>query len=131
MQCHDKILSREHHYNPLVGRRMQDITVIKRKESKQFFEGDEQCNLYMKTEKMVFGTSYLEPGKEGAIDPGHKYGEEIFFIAKGSVTCQFSKFSKQLEEGDAVIIPIGEPHKLINTSNEPVLVCWALAPPDN
>jgi mannose-6-phosphate isomerase-like protein (cupin superfamily) len=110
---------------------MRDITVIKKKESKQFFEGDEQCNLYMKTEKMVFGTSYLEPEKEGAVDPGHKYGEEIFFIAKGTVVCQFSNLSKQLKEGDAVIIPIGEPHKLINTSKEPVLVCWALAPPDS
>ena len=110
---------------------MSDIKVIKRKESKQFFEGDEQCNLYMKTEKMIFGTSYLEPGKEGAIDPGHKYGEEIFFVTKGTVICQFSKLSEQLKEGDALIIPIGEPHKLINASKEPVLVCWALAPPDN
>jgi len=110
---------------------MQDIKVVKRKESKQFFEGDEQCNLYMKTEKMMFGTSYLKPGKEGAIDSGHTYGEEIFFVAKGTVTCKFSKLSKQLEEGDAVIIPIGEPHTLINSSNKPALVCWALAPPDN
>mgnify|MGYP006268257707 CR=1 FL=1 len=110
---------------------MQDIKVVTRKESKQFFEGDEQCNLYMKTEKMVFGTSYLEPGKEGAIDPGHKYGEEIFFVAKGMVICKFSKCSKQLEEGDAEIIPIGEPHTLINSGDKPVLVCWALAPPDN
>ena len=110
---------------------MRDIKVIKKKESKQFFEGDEQCNLYMKTEKMVFGTSYLEPGTEGTIDPGHKYGEEIFFVAKGILTCQFSTLSKELQEGDAVIIPIGEPHKLINTNKEPVLVCWALAPPDS
>ena len=78
----DKILSRENTYNLRVGRRMRDIKVIKKKESKQFFEGDEQCNLYMKTEKMIFGTSSLEPGKEGTIDPGHKYGEEIFFYRK-------------------------------------------------
>jgi mannose-6-phosphate isomerase-like protein (cupin superfamily) len=110
---------------------MKDITVVKKKDAKQFFEGDEQCTLYMKTEKMAFGTSYLEAGREGAIDPGHKHGEEIFFIAKGTVTCQFSNISKQLREGDAVIIPIGEPHKLINRSTEPVLVCWALAPPDS
>jgi len=115
----------------MAGRRIQDIKVIKMKDSKQFFEGDERCNLYMKTEKIIFGTSYLEPGKEGMIDPGHKRGEEIFFVAKGKVTCQFSKLSKHLEEGDAVIIPIGEPHKLINSSKEPVLVCWALAPPDS
>jgi mannose-6-phosphate isomerase-like protein (cupin superfamily) len=110
---------------------MQDIKVITRKDSEKFFEGDEQCNVYMKTEKMTFGTSYLEPGREGTIDPGHKYGEEIFFIVKGTVVCQFSKLTKQLEEGDAVVIPIGEPHKLINTGKEPVLVCWALAPPDS
>jgi mannose-6-phosphate isomerase-like protein (cupin superfamily) len=110
---------------------MQDIKVIKRKDSKQFFEGDEQCNLYMKTEKMIFGTSYLEPGREGTIDLGHKYGEEIFFVAKGKVMCKFSKVSKKLEEGDAVIIPVGESHKLINKHNEAVLICWALAPPDS
>jgi len=110
---------------------MRGIKVIKKKESEQFFEGNEQCNLYMKTEKMVFGTSYLESRKEGAVDPGHKYGEEIFFVVKGHVTCKFSKVSKNLDEGDAVIIPVGEPHKLINKGKEPVLVCWALAPPDS
>jgi mannose-6-phosphate isomerase-like protein (cupin superfamily) len=110
---------------------MQDIKLIKFKDAKEFFEGDEKCNLYVKTHKIVFGTSYLEPGKEGAVDPGHKYGEEIFFVAKGKVTCKFSKVSKKLEEGDAVIIPVGEPHKLINKNNEPALICWALAPPDS
>ena len=110
---------------------MDDIKVVKLKDTKEFFEGDEKCNLYAKNDKIVFGTSYLEPGKEGTIDPGHKYGEEIFFIAKGKVTCKFSKESKSLEEGDAVIIPINEPHKLINNSKHPVLVCWALAPPDD
>jgi quercetin dioxygenase-like cupin family protein len=110
---------------------MGEIKVIFSKDAKEFFEKDERCKLYIKSEKIVFGTSYLEPGKEGAIDPGHKYGEEIFFIAKGKVTCNFSKTSKNLEEGDAVIIPIGEPHKLINKFDKPALICWALAPPDD
>jgi mannose-6-phosphate isomerase-like protein (cupin superfamily) len=109
---------------------MQDIKLIKSKDAKEFFEGDERCNLYVQTQQILFGVSYLEPGKEGAVDPGHKYGEEIFFVIKGQVTCKFSKVSKNLDEGDAVIIPVGEPHKLINKSKEPVLVCWALAPPD-
>jgi|GEM_PF-281533 len=113
------------------GKTMQDIKLIKFKDTKEFFEGDEKCNLYVKTDKIIFGTSYLEPRKEGAVDPGHKYGEEIFFVAKGKVTCKFSKVSKNLKEGDAVVIPIGEPHKLINKYDEPALICWALAPPDN
>ena len=110
---------------------MQDVRVVKLKNSEEFFEGDEKCNLYVKSDKIVFGTSYLEPGTEGDADPGHKYGEEIFFVAKGKVTCKFSKIQKDLVEGDAVIIPVGEPHKLINKSSEPTLVCWALAPPDD
>ena len=110
---------------------MGEIKIISSKDIKEFFEGDERCKFYVKTKKIVFGTSYLEPGKEGAIDPGHKYGEEIFFVAKGKVTCKFSKTSKNLEEGDAVIIPIGEPHKLINENDAPTLICWALAPPDD
>ena len=109
---------------------MEKINVIRLRDSKEFMEGDEKCHLYFKSDRMIFGTSYLEPGKEGGVDPGHKHGEEVFFVAKGRVTCKFSEISKDLEEGDAVIIPIGEPHKLINNSDEPALVCWALAPPD-
>ena len=110
---------------------IRDIKVIKLNDSKEYFEGDERCNLYVKTDKIVFGTSYLETGEEGVIDPGHKYGEEIFFIAKGNVTCEFSRMIKNLEEGDVVIIPVGEPHKLINKSKKPALVCWTLTPPDD
>jgi len=108
-----------------------EIKVIRLSNSKEFFEGDEKCNLYFRSDKIVFGTSYLEPGKEGAVDPGHKYGEEIFYVAKGRVICEFSKKSVELNEGDAVIIPVGEPHKLINKFDKPTLVCWALAPPDD
>lgn len=107
------------------------VRLVKIKDSEEFWEGDELCHLYLKSDKMVFGTSYLEPGKEGAVDPGHKYGEEVFFVAKGKVLCEFSKEKIELEEGDAVIIPVGEPHKLINKYDEPTLVCWALAPPDD
>lgn len=111
--------------------KIKDSKVVRCNDSKVFFEGEEKCNLYFKSDKMVFGTSYLEPGKEGAIDLGHKYGEEIFYVAKGRVSCRFSKHSVELVEGDAVIIPIGEPHKLINKYDKSALICWALAPPDD
>ncbi|MBS7248973.1 MAG: cupin domain-containing protein [Candidatus Freyarchaeota archaeon] len=110
---------------------MSRIKVVTLKDSKEFWEGEELCHLYLKSDKLVFGTSYLEPGKEGAVDPGHKYGEEVFYVAKGKVLCEFSKEKRELKEGDSVIIPVGEPHKLINNYEEPALVCWALAPPDD
>ncbi|MGA3407039.1 MAG: cupin domain-containing protein [Candidatus Bathyarchaeia archaeon] len=105
---------------------------IRKADAKDFMEGDECCRLYYKTNQLVFGTSTLQPGKKGAIDPGHKNGYEIFYVAKGRVICSFPKSSKQVEldEGDIVVIPPGEPHELTNNSTVEALVVWSLAPPD-
>jgi len=108
------------------------IKILRRNEIKAAMEGDELCRYYVKTGQIVFGTSTLEPGKKGAVDPGHKNGEEIFFVAKGRVICNFprSKVRKELNEGDIVIIPRTEPHELHNPDKTEALVVWALAPPD-
>jgi mannose-6-phosphate isomerase-like protein (cupin superfamily) len=105
---------------------------IRKADAKDFMEGDEYCRLYYKTNQLVFGTSTLQPGKKGAIDPGHKNGYEIFYAAKGRVICSFPKANKQVEldEGDIVIIPPGEPHELMNNGTVEALVVWSLAPPD-
>jgi mannose-6-phosphate isomerase-like protein (cupin superfamily) len=109
---------------------MGKIKLIKRGDTKEFLDLDELCNLYVKNATITFGTSRLEPGKEGGVDPGHKLGEEIFFIAYGTVTCTFSKETITMKEGDAVVIPLQEPHKLKNVGKVPAMVCWALAPSD-
>jgi len=108
------------------------IGVTRKDEVKTFMEGDELCRLYVKSNEIVFGTSTLEPGKKGAVDPGHKNGEEIFYVAKGKVICNFpkSKVKKELNEGDIVIIPKMEPHELYNRGKTEALVVWSLAPPD-
>jgi mannose-6-phosphate isomerase-like protein (cupin superfamily) len=105
---------------------------IRKAEAKGFMEEDEHCRLYYKTSQLVFGTSTLQPGKKGAIDLGHKIGYEIFYAAKGQVICSFPKANKQVEldEGDIVIIPPGEPHELMNNGTQEALVVWSLAPPD-
>ena len=111
---------------------MSDIKVVRRRDVKKFMEGDEYCRLYLKNEKIVFGTSHVAPGKRGAVDPGHKRGDEIFYVASGRVLCHFPKKGvyEELEKGDAVIIPPGEPHELINPYGKEAVVCWSLAPPD-
>ena len=95
-------------------------------------EGEEFCRQYYKTDKLLFGTSNLAPGKTGAVDYGHKIGYEIFYVARGHVVCRFPKINKSedLREGDIVIIPPGEPHQLENTGTQEALVVWSLAPPD-
>ncbi|MFI5449070.1 MAG: cupin domain-containing protein [Candidatus Bathyarchaeia archaeon] len=105
---------------------------IGKADAKAFMEGEEHCRLYYKTEQLVFGTSILQPGKKGAVDPGHKIGYEIFYAAKGRVVCNFPRANKQVEliEGDIVVIPPDEPHELMNNGAEEALVVWSLAPPD-
>ena len=107
-------------------------TKVTKAEAKAFLEGDEFCRLYYKTEQLLFGTSTLQPGKKGAVDPGHKKGHEIFYATKGQVVCNFPKIGKQveLEEGDIVVIPPGEPHELTNNGTVEAVVVWSLAPPD-
>jgi len=108
------------------------IKVMRKSEIKTFMDVDELCRLYVKTKQITFGTSTLEPGKKGGIDPGHKNGEEIFYVAKGKVICSFPKsgVKKELNEGDIVIIPRMEPHELHNLGKTDAVVVWSLAPSD-
>ncbi len=113
-------------------RNVVDVQTVRKKDAKSFIEGDEFCRQYYKTDKLLFGTSKLSPGKKGAVDPGHKNGHEIFYVARGKVVCRFPRINKseELDEEDIVIIPPGEPHELENTGTQDALVIWSLAPPD-
>ena len=108
---------------------IREIELVKKVDAKEWNEGDELCHLYREDEIMHFGTSYIAPGKEGAVDPGHEKGKEVFYCAFGKVIVEFSKEEIELNAGDAVIIPIKEPHKLINNFDKPTLIVWALVPP--
>jgi len=110
---------------------MEEVQIVRKRSTKSYMEGDEHCRLYVKNDKILFGTSSLLPGTKGAVDPGHKQGKEIFFAAMGSVICHFPNMDtyEELEEGDAIVIPPGEPHQLMNFGNKEALVCWSLAPP--
>jgi len=112
---------------------MSEIKVIRKRDAENFMEGEEHCRLYVNTGKIVFGTSSLLAGKKCDVDSGHKKGDEIFYVAKGRIICHFPKKNvyEELSEGDIVVIPHGEPHQLINSSEEEAIVCWSLAPPDD
>lgn len=109
-----------------------DAEVISSKEAEHFMEGDEHCRSYFKTDKLNFGTSTLMPGKTGAVDPGHKEGEEVFYVSRGKVLLLLPSKTKyhELNEGDAIIIPPEEPHQLFNPYPDVAVVCWCLAPTD-
>lgn len=111
---------------------MMEAKVRRGIDVEHFMEGEEHCRLFFKTDGLIFGTSTLMPGKAGAVDPGHKKGEEVFYVCKGKVLLFLPNTKKyhELCEGEAILIPPGEPHQLFNPYPESATVCWSLAPPD-
>jgi len=103
-------------------------TLLRQIQARNFMEGPEHCREYIKTEKMWFGTSTLPPGARGNIDPGHPHSEEVFFVCQGHVLLYDEKQYYELYEGDAIFIPLGLPHTLINVGEETAVVAWAGAP---
>lgn len=103
------------------------IRLLRKREARNFLEGDEHCRAYFEDKNAIFGTSHLAAGKKGDVDPGHPNSYEVFYVAKGTVICRFekSKVFMELDEEDAVLIPPGEPHQLFNLSDKEALVVWS------
>ena len=107
-----------------------DYQVVRRIDARSFMEGPEHCREYYTTDKLTFGTSTLPPGQAGAVDPGHPFSHEVFYVAKGLVLVRLGDpgYHYELEAGDAILIPEGVPHKIVNVGEETALVVWACAP---
>lgn len=96
--------------------------------TKIFMEGPEVVRLYFKTEKLTFGTSQLNPGQTGAVDPGHPDSHEVFFVVRGTVLLRVGDVYHEMHEGDAVLVPPVIPHQLTNIGLDIALVSFSLAP---
>ncbi len=59
-------------------------------------------------------TLLIEPGKSST-EHYHKRTEEIYYIIDGSGVVEISGKSYTVETGHAVLIPIGEKHRIENT----------------
>jgi len=102
--------------------------IIRELDSRTFMEGPELCREYVKTAKMWLGTSTLQPGQRGAIDPGHPVSEETFYCCQGHVLIFDEKQYHELRAGDALFIPEGVPHTIVNIGQETAVLVWAGAP---
>lgn len=103
-------------------------TILRQADARNFMEGPEHCREYIKTEKLWLGTSTLPPGARGAIDPGHASSQEVFFVCKGHVLLFDETRYYELFAGDAIFIPEGLPHTLINVGEETAILAWMGAP---
>ncbi len=102
--------------------------LIRQAEARNFMEGPEHCREYVKTEKLWLGTSTLPPGQRGNIDVGHPNSQEVFYVCRGHVLLFDEKRYYELFAGDAILIPEGLPHTLINVGQETAVLAWAGAP---
>jgi quercetin dioxygenase-like cupin family protein len=103
--------------------------VIRHAEAESFMEGEEHCRHYVSTGKITFGTSSLQPGQRGAVDTGHPDSHEVFFCIRGHVLVHTEgREHFELWAGDAVVIPEGVPHTLVNVGDEPALLSWSAGP---
>ena len=106
----------------------QPARIVRQVESRNFMEGPEHCREYVKTPKLWLGTSSLAPQQRGNIDTGHPHSEEVFFVCQGHVLLYDEKQYHELFAGDAILIPEGLPHTLINIGQETAVLVWAGAP---
>jgi mannose-6-phosphate isomerase-like protein (cupin superfamily) len=107
---------------------MTRATVVRKKDARNFMEGVEHCREYARDSYLWFGVSIVPPGGRGDVDPGHAGSEEMFYCAAGHVLVYDGDVHYELEQHDALIIPPGLPHTIVNVGEEPATVIWAGAP---
>jgi mannose-6-phosphate isomerase-like protein (cupin superfamily) len=95
---------------------------------RNFMEGSEHCREYVRDHTLWFGTSVVPPGERGLTDPGHATSEEIFYCAAGHVLMYDEERYYELGTGEALLIPPGLPHTIINVGETPATIIWSGAP---
>ncbi len=107
-----------------------DLRIVRKGEARNFMDGPEHCREYFVTEKITFGTSTLLPGQRGEIDKGHPGSHEVFFVVSGHVLLYVKEQDRHFElfAEDAIVIPEGVSHTLINVGEETAVLSWSKAP---
>ncbi len=71
-------------------------------------------------------TARLEPGRK--IEPHIDPMEEIYFIMSGEGEMSVDKETRHVVSGDAISIPTGSRHGLVNTGNEDCVILVIASP---
>ncbi|MFC7885144.1 cupin domain-containing protein [Streptomyces sp. NPDC057376] len=101
------------------------LTVIRRADTKVFYEGPEECREYFRNNDIWFGSSLVNPGDVGAVDPGHVGAWEVFYCVSGEGVMDDGENEYTLRAGDSLAFPPSVPHRIHNRGTEPVLMVWA------
>ena len=102
--------------------------VVREEDATVFYEGPEMCREYLRNDAMWFGSSLVQPGDTGAVDPGHVGAWEMFFCVSGEGVLDDGENEYVLGPGDALAVPPEVPHRIHNRGSAPVLMVWAGGP---
>ncbi len=80
------------------------------------------------SDKIMFGVVFVEPGNK-PLKWKYEVEDEVYFILKGEVTIYCNNKKIKVKEGDAIYLPAGEKHGLINEGKESATIIYALSPP--
>ena len=113
-----------------MSERTAQLTLIRQQDAETIMEGDEFVRVYAHTDKILVSVATILPGQRGMLDPGHQGAHEVAYVIKGDIIFEFpdSKKWMELHAGDAVLIPEGEPHAVINIGQQTGEIIWSLAP---
>lgn len=82
----------------------------------------------VRSTRLILGHVVLKPG-ETLVEHVHDYGEETFFVTKGSGTIYVDGVEKKIQKNSAMIVPQNSTHKLINDhGSEDLELIFATAP---
>ena len=104
------------------------VQVVREGEAKVFYEGPELCREYFRNDDIWFGSSTVNPGDTGAVDPGHVGAWEVFFVVSGEGVLDDGTNEYPVSAGDTVTFPPEVPHRIHNRSDAPVVMVWAGGP---
>ena len=104
--------------------------IVRRMETKNLLEGDEFTKVYCHTDKLIFAVSTLLPGQKACLDKGHHDSDETCYVIEGHVAVHLTGLDEvhELEKGDCILIPRGEPHYTVNIGGVQSVTAWACAP---
>ena len=68
------------------------------------------------------------PAGGATIEHFHRISEEIYLFTSGMGRMRLGDKEAEVRSGDAVVIPPGTPHQLVNTGQEPLVLLCCCAP---
>jgi quercetin dioxygenase-like cupin family protein len=86
----------------------------------------QKLNLFQ-TERFFCDVYCLEPGQSQK-QHAHAGNDKVYAVLEGTVAAQIGSEEREMHVGDAVLVPAGEPHGVVNRSTARAALLVFMAP---